>query len=76
MKLVNWKNTGDAKAGDAGFWSSRERRFTITPNYIGRTTAQTYELFDALTGEKYTHYTVGSCKTHAERILVLEWKRG
>jgi hypothetical protein len=39
---INWIY-GD----DAGFWDSADGRFAISPIYIGRTTPQGYELWDA-----------------------------
>ena len=45
MRKINWINVGD---GEAGTWESSEGRFSIDPNYYGRTTAQNYTLRDYL----------------------------
>ena len=70
MTRIKWNRS------DEGFVNSKERRFWISPLYMGTTRAQAYQLDDRMTDQRPTsHDRIADAKDHAEDIIEAEIKK-
>lgn len=68
--MINWNRSSE------GHIESKCKRFVIVPEYWGRERAQSYELKDRLTGERYRVLsTQRDAKDKAESIVLKESKK-
>jgi hypothetical protein len=64
---VRWINDNPGASRDeAGYWTSAESRFSISPNYRHTVYPDSYTVRDKADGSKLTHDTVRGCKQWAE----------
>jgi hypothetical protein len=75
MKMIRWINTNPgAPRDEAGYWTSAERRFSITPNYRHTVYPDSYTVEDVVQHTSAKKETVRDAKAWAEDVMAHEWK--
>jgi hypothetical protein len=69
MRTMKTQKIAWVYGGEHGFWTSREQRFDIAPEFVGGVTAAWYRLTDNLTHTSDILYTVAAAKKAANRII-------